>query len=269
MKRLSSALITILLSLPGIAQNRDAVDFGRPPLSTAATGVPIVGEKFSYEVSWADFLVAGELTIETRDRRLIDGVDAFHVVAQAESVGLVRLTALKVNDVYESFLNARTLEPFRAEKQVRHGKKREQASVTIDQKGKSARLSSGETLQLKAPTYDLAGLLVALRTLDFKSNRPKMFTLLDDGKLYDLQVEVEGREKVNTRAGSYDCVRLVTKAIGRTKSDPYRLRVFISEDARRLPVMITAEPPWGSVRVELTSMSGVGGIQPARAGKPA
>jgi hypothetical protein len=259
----------LLLSLTGIAQNREAVDFSRPPLAAPATGVPVVGEKFSYDVSWVDFLVAGELTIETRDRRVIDGVDAFHVVAQAESVGLVRLTALKVNDVYQSFLNARTLEPFRAEKEIRHGKKREQESVLIDQRARSARLSSGETLQLRAPTYDLAGLLVALRTLDFKGTKPKTIALLDDGKLYDLQVEVEGREKVTTRAGSYDCVRLATKAIGRTKADPYRLRVFISEDARRLPVMITAEPPWGSVRVELTSATGVGAVEPARARKAA
>jgi hypothetical protein len=218
-------------------------------------------------VSWADFLVAGELTVETRERRVFDGIDGFHVVAQAESVGLVRLTALKVDDVYESFLDARTLEPFRAQKQIRRGKTRAQETVVIDQRAGTAKLDNGQTLTLRAPAYDLAGLLVAIRTMDFKSAKPREFTLLDEGKLYDLQVQVEGRETITTKAGSYDCVRLATKAIGRTRSDPYKLRLFVSDDARRVPALITAEPRWGPVRVELTSAIGVKPLEDARSRK--
>jgi hypothetical protein len=196
---------------------------------------------------------------------LFGGVDGFHVVARAQSVGLVRVAGYKVDDVYESYLDAVTLEPFRAEKQTRHGKKRAQDSMTIDQAGRAVRLSDGRTVELKSTAYDLAGLLVGIRTMDFKSNRPGTFTLVDEGKLYELQVEVEAREKISTRAGSFNCVRLATKAIGRASSDPYKLRIFVSDDARRLPVLFTAEPRWGAVRVELTSFTDT--TRPADAGK--
>jgi len=215
-----------------------------------------VGERLTYEVSWADFIVAGELILETRDRRMYDDVDGFHLVASAQSVGLVRSIVYKVDDVYESFVNASNAEPFRATKQTRHGNKREQESVEIDQQARTARLADGRTVKLHGQTYDLAGLLFALRTMDLKSARPRPLTLIDEGKLYDLEVTVDGREKITTRAGSFNAVRLATRAVGRGQTDPYKLRVFISDDGRRLPVLLTAEPRWGGVRVELTSIGG-------------
>lgn len=225
---------------------------------TAPSSMPLsVGEKFAYEVSWADFVVAGELTIETRERRPVDGVDAFHLVASAQSVGLVRAAVFKVDDVYESFVDASTLEPFRAQQQIRHGKKHDQQTVNIDQRGRKATFGDGRAVNLQSTTYDLLGLLCAIRTMDFKSAKPRTFTLIDEDKLYDLQVEVEGRERVTTRAGAFDCVRLATRAIDQTRSDPYKLRIFVSDDSRRIPVQITAEPRWGGVRVELVSANGV------------
>jgi hypothetical protein len=33
----------------------------------------------------------------------------------------------------------------------------------------------------------------------------------------------------------------------------YNLRLYVTNDQRRIPVLITAEPTWGSVRVQLIS----------------
>jgi hypothetical protein len=43
---------------------------------------------------------------------------------------------------------------------------------------------------------------------------------------------------------------------GKRDSNLYNLRIYLSNDSRRLPVLITAEPSWGEVRVELTSATG-------------
>jgi uncharacterized protein DUF3108 len=217
----------------------------------------VVGEKLAYEVSWSDFIVAGELTFETKERREVNGIDSFHVLAQAQSVGLVSAVALKVDDVYESFIDAATLLPFRAEKQSRHGKKRRQVSVTIDPKTRAATLSDGRTIDIPANTYDMAALLYAIRGMDLKIGNPRTFTLLEDNKLYTIVAEPEAREKITTRAGDFDTVRVATRMSNSDRtSDIYNLRLYITSDARRIPVLITAEPPWGSVKVRLTSVSG-------------
>lgn len=258
MLRTISVLTVMLLSVPAaMSQSRPVKSERTIAASAAAPRNPFVaGERLSYDVSWADFIVAGELTIETDERRSFDGIDGYHVTAQARSVGLVSLLNLKVNDVYESFINQATLQPFRAEKRSRHGKKQSQSSVTIDQQQHNARVSGGRTLEIPPDTYDLAGLIFAMRGMDLTLGKSRTFTVLEDEKLYTISVHPETREKITTRAGSYDTVRLATSMMkGRENDKLANLRMYITNDVRRLPVLITAEPSWGSVRVELTSAS--------------
>jgi hypothetical protein len=211
----------------------------------------------SYDVSWADFIIAAELTIETDPRRSFDGIEGYRVTAQARTVGLVNSLALKVDDVYESFINPVTLQPFRAEKRSRHGKKNTQSSVTIDQDKRIVQLNDGRALELPGDTYDLAALIFAIRGMDLTMGKARTLTVIEDEKLYTIKLQPEAREKVTTRAGTFDTVKIATSRVkGRENDKLYNLRIHITNDARRLPVLITAEPSWGAVRVELTSADG-------------
>jgi hypothetical protein len=217
----------------------------------------VVGERLEYEVSWSSFIVAGELVLETKERRDFEGVDGFHVSALAQSVGLVNLTVLKVKDNYDSFINAATLQPFRAEKNSRRGKKRAQGSMVIDQQNGKATLEDGRSIAIPQSTYDLASLLYAIRTMDVTPGKSRQFTLLEDGKLYHLTAQVEGREKITTRTGKYDTVIISTRAAnGSSEKDPYKLKIYLTTDAARLPVLIRAEPTWGEIKVELIQATG-------------
>ncbi len=248
------ALAIVALLFPAAMAERRSVKAAR---SSPSKFSPTVGERLNYDVSWSDFIVAGELTIETKDHRSFDGVDGFHVSAQAQSVGLVSAVVYKVNDIYESFLSAATLQPFRAEKNSRRGKKRQQASVTIDQQKRTARLSDGRTIEIPADTYDLAGLIFAIRAMDLTQGKSRVFNVLEEDKLYKISVEPEASERVTTPAGTFDTIRIGTKTIGSARdSNLYNLKMYVTNDARRLPVQITAEPSWGSVRVRLTSIAG-------------
>ena len=257
LKKILLAVSLLAISMPaGLAEAQNAKQT-RPVSATAAEAPFAVGERLSYDVSWSNFIVAGELTLETKDRRNFDGVDGFHVSAQAQSVGLVSVVVYKVNDVYESFINAATMQPFRAEKKSRRGKKREETSLFIDQQRHTARISDGTTIEIPPDTYDLAGLLYVIRTIDLTPGKTRSFNLIEDNKVYAIKVKPEAREKVTTKAGSYETVRISTEMEGgRGKSNLYDLKMYVTTDKRRLPVLITAEPNWGQVRVELTSATG-------------
>jgi Protein of unknown function (DUF3108) len=249
--------LSALLLSAVVAESRDLKAGRAATIPDSSKPSFTVGEKLSYDVSWSDFITAAELTLETKDRRSFDGVEGYHVSALAQTIGPVNAFVFKVNDTYESFINAATLQPFRAEKRSRHGKKREQSSVTFDQQNRTARTSDGQTIEIPADTYDLVGLLYAIRLMDLTPGKSRTFNLLEDGKLYAITVTSEARERVTTRAGKYDAVRLSTKMAGGRESNLYNLKLFVSNDARRLPVLITAEPKWGEVRVELTSAAGI------------
>ncbi|HEY3135021.1 MAG TPA: DUF3108 domain-containing protein [Blastocatellia bacterium] len=257
-KRTLFVLAVGALCFPASLSQSHSIKSDRAGSASAAPRNPFVaGERLSYDVSWADFIVAGELKIQTDDRRNFDGVDGYHVTAQAQSVGLVSGLVLKVNDVYDSFIQAATLQPFRAEKRTRHGKKQSQSSVTIDHQRRLAQLADGRKLEIPPDTYDLAGLIFAIRGMDLTIGKARTFTLLEDGKLYTIKVQPESREKVTTKAGSFDAIRIATSMVKGTAVDTiYNLRLYITSDVRRLPVLITAEPSWGSVRAELTSAPG-------------
>lgn len=251
-------LVVLILGLTvvsGVAQKPD-VKFDRPAAAATSSKPPfLVGERLTYEASWQDFLVAGELVIETKDRRSFEGVDGYHVSAQAQSVGLVSAIGKKIDDSYESFIDASTLQPFRAEKRMRHGSKRQQTSVTIDQDRLTARLADGRSIRLPGETYDLAGLLFAIRGMELTTGKSRTFNLLEDDRLYAIKVEPDGKEKVTTPAGSFDTIRIATRMADRANDKLYNLRIYLTNDQRRIPVLITAEPTWGSVRVKLTSVT--------------
>jgi hypothetical protein len=255
---LSLALISLLLPTTPAQSINKAVDRSSDSVAPRNEAVFVVGERLVYDVSWADFVVAGELTVETKARRDFDGVDAFHVTAQAQSVGLVSAIVYKVNDVYESFIDAATLQPFRAAKNTRHGKKRQQSAFTLDQQGRTAQLSDGRKIPIPSNTHDVASLFYAVRAMDLTQGKARTFTLIEDGKLYEIKAEPEGREKITVHGARYDVVRVSTKAVraGATR-DPYQFKFFVTSDSRRLPVMMTAEPSWGMVRMELTSATGM------------
>jgi hypothetical protein len=220
----------------------------------AKTGPFVLGERLSYDVSWSSFMVAGELTIETKSRGPFQGIDAYHVTAQAESVGPVKAFVSKVNDLYDSFVDARTYRPVHAEKHSQHGKKREQTSITLDSERRTARLTDGRSIEIPPETYDLASLLFAVRQIDLNPGKNTTFSLLEDDRLYTVRVEPEARDKAYTHLGTYDTYRLAIKLVeGREIKDPYKLRLYLTNDSRRLPVLLTAEPSWGQIRVELTS----------------
>ncbi len=258
--KLSASVAAIsLICLAALAQTKN-IKTELPADGLKKTASPlVVGEQLNYEVSWESFVVAGELTLEVRERRNFDGIDGFRVSATAESVGLVKLLGYRVRDVYESYIDAATLQPFRATKNTRHKNKSEQASVTIDHQKRTAQLADGKTIEIPADTYDLVGLMCAVRGMDLTVGQTRNFTLLEDGKLYPLQITVEAKEKIQSRSDKYDVVRITTKALSaRGSKDPYKLRIYVTTDHRRLPVLITASPSWGEVRVELTSVTGTG-----------
>jgi len=260
LRRSLFAFAVIALSFSALFSQNHPVRSDRSDAAASSVSSPrnpfVAGERLSYDVSWADFIVAAELTIQTDQRRSFDGVDGYHVTAQARTVGLVN-GLYKVDDVYESFISAATLQPFRAEKRSRHRKNHTQSSVTIDQEKRTANAGGGRILELPEDTYDFAALIFAIRGMDLSLGKSRTLTVLEDEKLYTIKLQPEAREKVTTRAGSFDTVKIATTRIKGTENDKlYNLRLYVTNDARRLPVLITAEPSWGAVRVELTSATG-------------
>jgi hypothetical protein len=159
---------------------------------------------------------------------------------------------LNVNDSYESSVDAETLLPIQAQARLEHGNKIEQDSIRFDHQNRAVRLSNGQSRSLEPNTYDAATLMFILRTLDLSSGKPQVVRLLNKQTVYPLRAEVEQTESVRVGQKDYQVTRVAIKQLENgIVRDSLRIRLYLTSDSRRVPVLMTAEPAWGTIRIEL------------------
>jgi hypothetical protein len=210
------------------------------------------GERLQYRVSWANFVAAGELALECTEVSDPGKARLYRLAVRARSVDWVRTLFLNVNDSYESSVDAETLLPIQAQARLEHGNKIDQDSVRFDHHNRVVRLSNGQSRPLDPNTYDAATLMFILRTLDLSSGKTQVLRLLDKQTVHTLKAEAERTESIRVGQKDYQVARVAIKQLENgIARDSLRIRLYLTSDSRRVPVLMTAEPAWGTVRIEL------------------
>ena len=278
MRRLLLTVLAVLgpLTLALGAQrlpSRLGTPVGPPPKSGAATpskpGAPApattarpagpekvvpfrAGETLTYDVSWSDTLTAGSATLTVRDKRASFGSTAYYLIAEGRPTTLLS----KLYAVYykaDTLVDAYTLFPQRGSVFSQENGRQRMKETRFDQAKRSAtflmRTSTTMTQDqaLPGPTHDGLSALTAMRTLNFAPGASSAFAVSDSGYLYRVTLNVGAKETIATGLGSLPAWKVVpsirdTKGlvVGRG------LAVWISDDARRLPLRIQAQLPVGT-----------------------
>ena len=243
-------------------------DAGKPtaaktsgPVSTDNVPFP-VGERLSFNVSWSNFVTAARLELEVADRGVFFGQDGYQLRARVVTIGYVRSIFTDLDNQYTSYVGTKTMLPYHAENSTRQGLKKIDDSILFDQVAASARYIDGSSVSIPPNTYDLPSLVYALRQRDLKAGASFKCAVLYDKEVIEVEAQVKPRERVITQAGSYDALRVeLTTKSKKYNLSKYRLRLWFSDDAQRLPVLMTAQPSVGEVRAEL---SGATIVSPAK-----
>lgn len=100
-------------------------------------------------------------------------------------------------------------------------------------------LASERELTIASCTHDITAALAKLRTMNMTPGQNIQMPISDGKKFAQARVEAEGREKITTKLGSFQTIRheafLFNDVIFKRSA---RLLVWITDDARRLPVQI-------------------------------
>ena len=171
------------------------------------------------------------------------------------TLGNVRALFTEVDNQYISYVDAKSLLPYRADNATRQGKTSEDDTITIDQQRHLARYGDQSELTLPADTFDLPSLVYALRLREFNEGaKGTKFTALFGKYLVDIEAQVKNRERITTQAGKYDAIRIDLKARTKDKTE-YNVRIWFSDDKQRLPVLMISKLSFGEVRAELAQVS--------------
>jgi hypothetical protein len=211
------------------------------------------GETLTYDVSWSDFVTAGTATVTVRERRPSFGSTAWYIVAEGRPAPLLS----KLYTLYykaDTLLDTRTLLPQRGSIFSQEGRRQRMKETQFDHAARRAvfQMKTRTTLQEEQhlngqPTHDPLSAIYALRAMALAPGATTSFSVADSGELYTVSARVAGRETVQTGAGTVQAWRIVP-TVRDQHGQPFGegLALWVSDDARRVPVKLQARLPVGA-----------------------
>ncbi|HLL77252.1 MAG TPA: DUF3108 domain-containing protein, partial [Pyrinomonadaceae bacterium] len=213
-----------------------------------------VGEKLTYSVSFSNFPSAAHAETYVAGRGRYFDREGVELRAHVETVGVVSAALLRLNTYHFSFVDPVAGLPYRTHEQT--------ADATPPAKIQESALAPPPDLTtiLTPPAAtpagaapDLLSALFRLRALPLAPGARFDFAAEHAGVRYDAELRVEGRERVNTPAGSFNTLVARVRVRNNDAADDMRLRIHFSDDERRLPVMLSARLRPGEIRAALAS----------------
>jgi hypothetical protein len=165
------------------------------------------------------------------------------------------------NDQINSYVDPNTMLPFRTEMNLIEGRRRINQVLTIDQDRGSVVTDKGVSIEIPVGTHDYVSVLYALRSFNLNpssnpsSPKRNAVTMLVNNRPLTLFITSLKRESIQLGGHSVPAVQL-SLTTDDPQPDKYGLRLWVSDDRRRLPLRATAITEIGLVRADLAIMPG-------------
>jgi len=212
-----------------------------------------VGERLTYTLQFNVIKMGrGYLSVESYDT--ISGVQSYHVRFRAKTSKFAD-NFYRVRDKIDIWLNMSNLTTLKLLKQLNEGNYHKNYDTSIDYNNLIA-ITNNDTLKINGPLRDPYSLLYYFRTIPLEIGQILNFTTFDNKKLTDFQVIVDGKEIVKTPAGTFPCIIIKPFREGKTllKNDG-DMKIWFSDDELRLPVQIQIKLKFGSMLLQLKTIS--------------
>jgi hypothetical protein len=212
-----------------------------------------IGEYFQFSIDW-NGLNGGSSLMQVQNLHTVDGHRVYRIVSKTESNSFVS-KFYKVRDRAESYIDAESLVTRRFIKHLREGGYKQDLDVRFDQARRKAVYDGGGSFDVPAGVQDVLSAFYYVRTLPLVAGSTLNIPTHDNRKSYDMEVKVLKRERIEVPAGKFDCILVepVLKSEGVFKSKGSIL-VWLSDDGRRIPVLVKSKIPVGSISVSLVDM---------------
>jgi hypothetical protein len=212
-----------------------------------------VGEHLVFDIAYK-FVVAGTATMSIPDTQWVHGRPCYHVVTTATSSKFFD-TFFKVRDKVETFIDMEGLFPWKFEKHIREGNYRTDRYVEYDQVNHRAIHNQKDTLAVPPFVQGVLSSFYYVRTVPLEVRKSFDIDNYGDGKLYPLRVLVHRKMRVEVPAGVFDCI--VVEPVLRGEgifNQKGRLAIWLTDDERRIPVLMKSKVLVGSIDVRLKAI---------------
>ncbi len=251
--------LTILLLSVGM--------FGQTSTNTALKGGEVLRFAASYNMSGL-WTALAEIRMEVRAVK-VQGRNLYRLINTAKTYQKWD-SYFKIRDSYQSWVNPTTLSPYIFKRSVNEGGTSFKVDYIFKRKSLTASAvntnSEGQkrksTVKITANTLDLASVVANVRKLNLKSSTPGKvyyFTLLVDNKLLKIGLKYRGKQTIKVgKYGNKECHKLgVFLTDEKIMKNNATNNIWLTADANKVPVLIKAVIPVGSIQIRLVEMTGL------------
>jgi hypothetical protein len=224
--------------------------------AVAVAAVPFrAGENLEYRVLFSKYAVnAAKIEISAVEQRSFFGHLAWHFRAAAHTMDTTRML-FAIDDQFDSYTSAASLFSLQYEMYL-HEQGKEQTSLYRMTADSDPAPEDVTALRVVPGTRDAIGFLYALRAADWQRVPEFKAPVFDGRRLYDAVARIDTPQgTVSVPAGNFPAFRVAIRLFdhGKELTDT-RLWLWIARDAARTPVLVEADIPFGTARIELTHL---------------
>ena len=194
----------------------------------------------------AEFTVSGES---------INGHDAYHVTGVGKTASSFEWF-YKVKDRYETYIDKETLLPVKFVRDVNEGGMKINTDVIFNQP-KGEAVSNKKSYMIPRNTQDVLSAIYYARNINYNNYKPGdkiPFSMFLDNQVYNLYIKYGGKEKITTRMGTFNAIKIVPLLIeGTIFKGGEKMTVWVSDDENHIPLRVESPILVGSVKVDLMS----------------
>lgn len=218
------------------------------------------GEKLRYRVSYG-FVDAGEavLTVNETSKTGANGRPLYKVKGEGKTLGAFN-AFFKVEDLYMSYIDKEGVFPWYFVRRVNEGGFKKNQDYTFSQ-DKQKVYTGKKEFKVPMGIQDMISSFYYARTLDFSNMKPgdkTTFKCFMDDEVYPLVVRFVGNEEIKIRKGKFDCMKFVPVVQeGRYFENDDDVQFWITNDKNRIPVLVKAKIPVGSIKMHLVEWEGL------------
>ena len=217
------------------------------------------GEHLKYRVHYG-WINAASIDIKVGDKaKKVNGRSTYNIRAYGKTYRSFDW-AYKVRDHFETYMDSSSLAPLKYYKNVREDNYRDEDLVYYNHLEKEL---TGKKKNMAMPPYlqDIVSGIFYARTLDFANTKPgKSFpiNIYLDQEIYNLKFKYLGMETIKTDLGKVRCFKLRPQlVVDRVFKDEDDMTIWVSADQNKIPVRVKADIYIGSVKVDITDVSGL------------
>lgn len=222
-----------------------------PPTTSGASDWPFkIGEQLNYQVYLGQSpTVVGLASFQVRGRSRYFDHDGLWLSVKAQTTGPVQKLFI-ANDQIDSYVDPTSLLPYHTEFKLFEGRRRLNQTLSFNQDYGAATTDKGHRIEIPVGTHDYISFFYAMRTFNLAPPKKNAISILVENRPKSLSIEASKREVIQLGDQKLPAISLKLTTDD-PQSDKYQIRVWVSDDKRRLPLRITAVTELGFIQADL------------------